>query len=391
MLIGIDANEANLTSRRVGINQFAFGLLHALHDLPSSHQFLIYLKTPPLPDLPVQNSNWRYRILPFPKLWTQTRLPWDLYIHSPRPKVFFSLTHYAPRFCPVPSVISIMDLGFLKYPDQFTAADLRQLTAWTQYSVRKAKKIITISEFSRQDIVTSYHRSPDDITVVYPGYDAKYDQPVPDPGVLIKYGIKSPYLLFLSSLKPSKNVEGLINGFNKFISTPPSSPPTAKPRASEKLGGDREGVEKKITLVIAGKKAWLYDEIFKLVQTLGLSDRVIFTGFVDEADTPALLAQAAAFVLPSFYEGFGIPVLEAMAAGVPVVVSRAASLPEVAGPAGIYVDPDSVAGIAAGIRTALGPGKPRFVSAGLKRVKLFRWAQSARQTLLCLEAASSEK
>lgn len=363
MLIGIDANEANLTAHRVGINQYAFGLLKALYDLPSPHQFRIYLKTPPLADLPIENKSWHNRVLPFPKFWTQTRLPWDLFFHSPRPDVFFSLTHYAPRFCPMPSVISVMDLGFLKFPGQLTPSDLRQLTSWTKYSVIQAKKIITISEFSKADIMANYHRTKADITVIYPGYDSKYDHPPKNPDVLSKYGINRPYLFFLSSLKPSKNVEGLIRAFNILKSA-------------------------NLTLVISGKKAWLYDQIFKLVQNLKISDRVIFTGFVDEADTPALLAQAEAFIMPSFYEGFGIPVLEAMAAGIPVVVSRVASLPEVAGEAGIYIDPGSVDSLAAGIKTALGPEKSRFVSAGLKRVKLFRWADSARQTLLCLETAS---
>ena len=389
MLIGIDANEANLTSRRVGINQYAFGLLWALSRVKTSHHFTIYLKTPALPDLPPASTHWQYRILPFPRFWTQTRLPWDLYFHLPRPDVFFSLTHYAPRFCPVPSVISIMDLGFLKFPGQFTASDLRQLTAWTKYSVLQAKKIITISEFSKADIITQYHRSKNDISVVYPGHDPKYNHPSPDIRVLSKYSVKKPYLLFLSSLKPNKNVEGLIKAFHQFINTPPTSPPTARPRVHEKLGGDREGVEKKINLVISGKKAWLYDQIFNLVKELNISDRVVFTGFVDEDDTPALLNQAEAFVMPSFYEGFGIPVIEAMACGVPVVVSRVASLPEVAGEAGIYVDPNSIESITAGIKTAIGPQKPQFVSAGLKRVKLFNWADSARQTILCLQTASS--
>ncbi len=149
MLIGIDGNEANIT-HRVGVNQYAFGLLHALSLVKSNHKFIIYLKAPALPDMPPEAAGWQYRIIPFPKLWTQIRLPWDLYTHKPRPDVFFSPSHYAPRWSPVPTVISIMDLGFLQSPGQFTAKDFNQLKNWTAYSAGHAAKIIAISEYHQK-------------------------------------------------------------------------------------------------------------------------------------------------------------------------------------------------------------------------------------------------
>ncbi len=364
MIIGIDANEANLTAHRVGINQYAFDLLHALYDLKTSHTFVIYLKSMPLSDLPKQRSGWTYRIIPFPKLWTQTRLPFDLYVHTPRPDVFFSVTHYAPRFAPMPTVVAIMDLGFLKTPDQFTPKDFNQLKHWTSYSVQNAKKIIAISEYTKNDIIENYKKNPADICVTYPSYDKKLFKPTKNPAVLKKYGISSPYILFLSSLKPSKNVEGLIRAFDEL-----------------KLS--------KMDLVICGKKGWLYDQIFHLVKNLKLENRVHFTGFIEEAEVPVLMSMSEAFVLPSFFEGFGIPVLEAMACGVPVVTSDIASLPEVGGDAAIYVDPTDIGSIAAGIKIALGPKKPQFVRDGLSRVKSFDWAKTAAQTLICLETATA--
>src|SRR5689334_17338950 len=134
MIIGIDANEANLTTKRVGINLYAFDLLHALYELNTSHQFVIYLNSQKLIDLPLERTGWQYRIIPFPKLWTQTRLPFDLFFHTPGPDVSFSMTHYAPRIAPMPTVVSIMDLGFLKTPEQLTAKDFNQLKSWTEYS-----------------------------------------------------------------------------------------------------------------------------------------------------------------------------------------------------------------------------------------------------------------
>ncbi|MBI2008293.1 glycosyltransferase family 4 protein [Candidatus Amesbacteria bacterium] len=369
MLIGIDANEANLTHNRVGVNQYAFGLLHALYHLKTDHQFIIYLKTPPLDDLPKHRKNWQYRTIPFPKLWTQTRLPFDLYTHSPRPNVFFSMTHYAPRWSPVPTVVAIMDMGFLQTPEQFTAKDFNQLKSWTEYSVRQAAKIITISEYSKKDIIKYFGRK--NITVTYPGYDQKLFRPTRNSQVLKKYRITEPYFLFLSSLKPSKNIEGLIRAYSLL--------------PSALAEGD------KISLVISGKKGWLFDEIFKTVKDLKLEDRVTFTGFVDEPDVPVLMTHASAFVMPSFFEGFGIPVLEAMACGTPVVISKVASLPEVAGEAGIYVNPHDIASISTGLHTVIGPKRQEFVKMGLERVKLFSWDKCARQTLACLETATANR
>jgi glycosyltransferase involved in cell wall biosynthesis len=361
MLIGIDANEANI-SHRVGVNQYAFDLLMAVSRLNTEHKFCLYLKSPPLLDLPPESKNWEYRFIPFPKFWTQTRLPWDLFTHFPRPDVFFSPSHYAPRYSPVPTVISIMDLGFLNTPEQFTARDFNQLKNWTAYSVKKAAKIIAISEYTKKDILRVYNRQPDDVAVTYPGYDTGLFRPTTSRAVLTKYGLNKPYILFVGSLKPSKNIEGLIRAFS-LLNLP---------------GTD---------LVITGKKGWLYDRIFKLVVDLNLEKKVIFTGFVKEDEVPILMSSAGAFVMPSFYEGFGIPVLEAMACGTPVVISDVASLPEVAGVAGIYVQPKNVNSIAAGIKIALGQERQKFIRLGLAQTKRFDWVKTARASISVLESA----
>lgn len=366
MLIGIDGNEANLTQNRVGINQYAFYLIHALHSLATDHQFIIYLKSAPLNDLPQEKSNWRYRVIPFPKLWTQTRLPWDLYTHSPRPDVFFSATHYAPRFSPVPTVVAIMDLGFLDTPEQFTAKDFNQLKNWTAYSVRNASKVIAISEFTKSAVIKTYHKADTSVVVTPLAYDKKLFMPVKDAKIIQpimeKYSLHKPYIFFLSSLKPSKNVEGLVRAFAKLN----------KPD---------------LQLVIAGKKAWLYDRIFTLVKDLKLENRVVFTGFIPEIEVPALMTASEVFALPSFHEGFGIPVLEAMACGTPLVISKVASLPEVAGDAAVYIDPRSSDSIVKGLREAISR-RSFFVKKGLERVKLFDWSKTAQMTLEAIESAA---
>lgn len=365
-MIGIDGNEANILNR-VGVNQYAFDLLTALAKVPGPHHFVVYLKNPPLSDMPPIGPSWKYRIIPFPKFWTQTRLPWDLFTHFPRPEVFFTPSHYAPRFSPVPTVISIMDLGFLNTPEQFTKQIYRQLQDWTSYSIKNAKKVIAISRFTKTDIIRVYQKDSSDVIVSYPGFDRQHFKPIAEPQVLAKYQITKPYFIFLSSLKPSKNVEGLVRAFARVKSDP---------RFSE------------YQLVIAGKKAWMYDRIFALVKELNLGKEVIFTGFIPETDAPGLLSHAAAFVMPSFFEGFGIPVLEALACGIPVVISDVASLPEVAGRAGFYVDPHDPGSIASGMKLALNPSKRKAVLAAAKeQLEKFNWQTTAREVISVLESA----
>ena len=178
MIIGIDGNEANV-KKRVGSNVYAYNILCQLHKIRKSTdykagkariiKFKIYLNSKPLNDLPKQTSWWQYKVLKPKFLWTQWRLPLELYLRESKPDVFFTPGHYAPRFCPVPSVISIMDLAFLEYPKSFRKKDLHQLINWTDYSVRNAAHILTISEYTKKDIVKFYKVSEDKITVTYPG------------------------------------------------------------------------------------------------------------------------------------------------------------------------------------------------------------------------------
>lgn len=175
MIIGIDGNEANSVrpdiNARVGVNQYAFGLLRALYETDEENTYHIYLSSPPRNDLLKERDNWEYRVIGPAKFWTQWRLPLELFLKKPRPDVFFSPSHYAPRFSPVPTVISVMDLGFYRFPKQFRKKDLWQLKSWTEYSVRKAAHILAISESTKKDIIARYGVRPEKITVTYPGYD----------------------------------------------------------------------------------------------------------------------------------------------------------------------------------------------------------------------------
>ncbi len=362
MIIGIDGNEANV-EKRVGIGEYNFELLRQFKEFPLSNiKFQIYLKNPPLASMPVESENWKYRIVGPKKLWTQIGLPFDLFTHSPRPDVFFTPTHYAPRFCPVPSVISVMDLSYLYFPELFKAADLYQLKNWTAYSVRNARKIFTISDASKNDIIKWYKVPSERVVVAYPGIKG-----IPSSGIKKytmsgldkKFGVSSPYILFVSTLQPRKNIVRLIEAFSQLKS------------------------KKSLELVIVGKKGWLYEEILHAPAVYGVSGRVKFLDFVLDEDLPSLYSHAQFFILPSLYEGFGLPILEAMKYGCPVITSNVSSLPEVGGDAALYVNPLDVADISEKMQEILDNDslRKKLIEAGKKQILKFSWEKSAKKTL----------
>src|SRR3989338_5017925 len=242
MIIGIDGNEANV-QRRVGISEYGFELLKNFKFQISNFKFQIYLKKPPLPHMPKERDGWRYRIVRPEKLWTQIGLPIDLFFHKPRPDVFFSPTHYAPRFSPVNCAISIMDVSYLRFPSLFNASDLYQLKNWTAYSVKKAVKIFTISKSSKNDIIKAYGVSEEKVVVTYPGVKTiEVEKTISMADFVNKYHLPREYFLFVGTLQPRKNIAKLIEAFAKLV---------------------KEEKKDDLVLVIVGKKGWLYEEILE--------------------------------------------------------------------------------------------------------------------------------
>lgn len=367
MVIGIDGNEANVKNR-VGVNQYAAELLSALYKLPEAekHEWIIYLKKPPLPHLPKERKGWDYCVLPGRGFWVLRKLTPYLWTTKNRPDVLFTPSHYTPPVLPFPMVMSVMDLGYLRFKEQFRKYDYYQLKYWGAWSMRRAKKIIAISESTKREIEKHYPFTVGKVEVTHLGYD-KTRFKIQNSKVKIrrtkeKYGIEGDYILFLSTLKPSKNIEGLIEAFSQLP-----------------LG---------IKLVIAGKKGWLYEKIFEKVKEWDLRERVIFTDFVPEEDKAPLLAGAKVFASPSFWEGFGMHVLEAMACGTPAVVSNVGSLPEIVGSAGILVGPYDVNDIARGLSEVVSLSESQYnslVEKSLSQAQKFDWEDTAKKTLKVLE------
>ncbi len=375
MIIAIDGYEANVT-HRVGIGRYAYQLLCSIYALLSDKRYehitiYIYLPEKPLNDMPDPHARWQYKVRSPKKFWTFVGLPLALLLESAKPDVIFSPTHYIPRFVSIPRVMSVMDLSYLYFPELFRPKDLHQLTEWTKYSIRHAEKVLTISEYSKNDIIKQYGKDPQSIAVTYPGLFMQQNQSgsniVQD--IFNKYSISNQFVLAVGTIQPRKNYERLIEAFSLFLKNNPEL--------------------KHVELVIIGKKGWLFEPILEAPKKHGVASSVKFLDFVPDEELPLFYASAQCFALPSLYEGFGLPVLEAMANACPVVISNVSSLPEIAGDAGIYVDPENAQSIADGIQTAvveknLMTGKTRIKN-GLLQVKKFTWEKAAQQTLEILE------
>lgn len=372
MIIGIDGNEANIKNR-VGVNTYAYELLKYLAKLQDSgnndHKLIVYLKNNPLFDMPEQTTNFKYKIISGGGVWVLTKLMPRLIFNPDKLDVFFSPSHYLPPLTSMPCVCSIMDLGYLDFSEQFTKKVFWQLRLWSAISIYISKAVIAISESTKRNIVRHYPFAEHKTHVTHLAYDAnKFNIKISEKDVrrvLNKYSIVDDYILYLGTLKPSKNIEGLITAFSLIANRCPL-----------------------INLVIAGKKGWMFDDIYKKAKDLGLSSKIVYTDFIPEEDKPGLIAGAKIFVLPSFWEGFGLDALNAMASGVPVVASNVGSLPEVVGEAGIMVDPNSINSIAEGIASVLSATKLEYnsiVAKGLVQVKKFSWEATAKKTLEIIE------
>lgn len=369
MKIWIDGYEANVL-QRLGSGEVAFELLKQFEKVDRKNSYTVLVPSTPLHDLPQEREGFVYKILKPKKFWTRITLPWALYTAEKRPDLIFSPTHYIPRFSPVKRVVTIFDLAYLHFPEMFLAKDLWQLKNWTKYSVENADHIITISAATKKDLIDFYKVDKAKITVAYPGFDSELYNIKRDEAAIKtsqgKYQIKGDYIIYIGTLQPRKNLNRLIEAFRQINN---------------------------LKLVIVGKiiglgrKAWMNQEILEAPGNLGIEDKIIFTDYVSTEDKANLIKGAKALILPSLYEGFGIPVLEAMACGVPAIVSNVSSLPEIVRDAGLLIDPYSVEQIEQAIRTITTDKKlhARLSKLSLKRAEKFSWEKMARTVIKVFE------
>jgi glycosyltransferase involved in cell wall biosynthesis len=365
LTIGIDASRT-LPAQRTGTEQYSVALIRALMAQETPHRWRLYAPGPPPIDLLPLPPRWEWRALPFPRLWTHLRLSWEMLRN--RPDVLFVPAHVVPAIHPRATVVTVHDLGYLHFPDAHPALSRRYLDLSTRWSVRAARRVIAVSAATRDDLVAMLGVPASKITVVHHGVHPV--ECLPEPAMhatLERLGITQPYMLFVGTVQPRKNLQRLIRAFAPVVAA---------------------GLPHR--LVIAGRMGWLTEPIRAEVASLDLTDRVHFAGYVPDGDLSALYRGADAFAFPSLYEGFGMPVLEALAYGVPVVASNTTSLPELVGDAGLLVDPLDAVAIGAALVRALAdaPLRARLAVAGPERAAYFSWERCARETLAVLEGAA---
>jgi glycosyltransferase involved in cell wall biosynthesis len=373
MHIGIDASRIAVATR-TGTEHYTYELIAALAQQDQQTRYTLYCNQLPR-SLPPLGPNFALRRIPLPRLWTHARLSAEVALHPP--DVLFIPAHVLPLGAPLQrrtrSVVTIHDLGYLHFPAAHTRAQRLQLRLSTLWSARAASHLIAISAATRDDLVRFTGISPTKVSVVHHGVSPRF-RPVEDrtqiAAVRARYGITENYVFYVGTIQPRKNLLRLIEAFAQALPDAPSG----------------------LQFVIAGKRGWLSEAIERRAAELGVAERVRFIGYADDDDLPALISGALAFVFPSLYEGFGMPVLEAMACGTPVLTSTTSSLPEVAGDAALLVPPDDTAAIAAGLRHLFAEGRLRteLRERGLRHAAQFTWERCAAQTRAILASMVSD-
>ena len=378
--VAVDARSA-VFPQKTGVGYYTWHLLRLLPRIDPDATYLAwYLDARRLtggsPRLlrDVSAPNLLERATPFPSGWFER-----LSERFDRPRVEWFLRFdvlFAPNFVPPPTrsrrvVLTVHDLAFKRFPET-APHGTRWWLARLDRALERAARIIVVSESTRRDLIDLYRVDPARVTVVPLGVDGSVFRPA-DPEVVAavrsRFGIDGPYLLYLGGIEPRKNLPNLLAAFARLT-----------PQLSLVIAGSGVGWNPEGTDLLGQALAGLPD---------GVRTRVHRTGYVSESEKVALLSGAEAFVYPSLYEGFGLPVLEAMACGTPVVTSNVSSLPEVAGDAAVLVDPADPAAIAEGIDRSLGDVELhlRLVAAGLERAERFSWEETARRTTEVLRGA----
>lgn len=366
MKIGIDGSRAFIKNR-TGIEEYSYQVIKRLRNKLTDQQIIIYIKKNQSIDFELP-ENWKIKIINLPYLWTQLGLSMELLFHSV--DVLFIPAHVVPLIHPKNTIVTVHGLEYEFCPKAYSSW-ARMYMRWSiKFSCRWAKKIISVSQNTRRDLIRLYKVADKKIQVIYEGYEekskiqnpnVKSQTPCLPAGRNLKSQISNlkPYLLFVGRLEERKNVIGIIKIFEML---------KEKYNISQKL-------------VLAGKSGYGFSQIELAISISKYKNDIIQLGFVRDEDKFTLIAGADIFVFPTFYEGFGIPVLEAQSVGVPVVTSNTSSMPEVSGDSAILVDPMNNGQIADAIYELISNKTIRenVIKRGYENAKRFSWEKCAAQ------------
>jgi glycosyltransferase involved in cell wall biosynthesis len=348
--------------RSGGISRVIYHLLAEYARNTRGHHFDVFV--PESPEQNLTNPRLRYvtagasTVRPSRRIaWEQMRLPGEL--KRARPELLHGLAYALPMAWSGPSVVSVYDLSFVHFPRAFNAANRIYLTAATRAAVRRARRVLTISEHTRRDIVRLLKVPQERVEVTYPAAEERFRVRAEDEVEAFRraHDLPEAFIFAVGTLEPRKNIVGLLHAYARL----------ARPRPP---------------LVIGGGAGWRFSPILDTVRQLDLVDQVTFLGFVAEDELPLWYNAARLFAFPSLYEGFGLPVLEAMACGTPVISSNAASLPEVGGKAVALVAPDDADQLAHAMQRVLDDEQLRkeMRAAGRIQATRFSWRTLADGT-----------
>ena len=355
--IGVDINEANVKNR-VGTGQYTYHILQnwsAHHDI----DFHLYHRDPLQGDMPGENEHWHYHQVAPSRAWIRFGLPLYLAAHA-KNDVFWSPAHYMPSYTGCPSVVTIHDLAYEFFPKLFLPQDLYKLKHWSRQAISQSTRVIAVSAATKHDLLSIYNVPSDKVAVVHNGYDADTFNLTPkiSPTLLANWQLKiGSYLLFLGTIQPRKNAIKLVQAFHLLKTA---------------------GYPGK--LVIAGSLGWLSGDTLDVIKSSPDKDDIVLTGYVSDEARKTLYTYADIYVLPSLYEGFGVPALEAMGCGAPVAVANNSSLPEVVGDAGLLFNESDPVDIARAV-TEIKSARPQWVKKSLTRATDFNWNRCANETL----------
>lgn len=359
MILGIEAAHANKI-QRTGVEEYCFAVIEELKKIiPLSERVILYSAEPLRGELGNLPPNWTVRILPWflKKSWSQTRLAWELWRRPP--EAYFAPGQLLPFWPPKNSAVMIHDCAFRAYPNAYRFWGRQYLKLMDDVIVRRARVILTSTEFNKKEIIRYYGVAPEKIKVIPLSYNStRYHSGPSDPAVRKKFGLTKPYLMSVGRLEEKKNTKRIVEAFDLI-----------------KKQFDCQ-------LLLVGKPGTGYEAVERAIAQSVNQQDIMRPGFLTNEELTALYQDARVFLFPSLYEGFGIPVLEAMACGTPVLAARGTALEEVGGTAALYADPHRAEDIAAQALKFLTDENLRRekIAAGLNHVKNFSWRRTAALT-----------
>jgi len=367
MIIGIDASRA-FGRERTGIEEYSYQIIKRLAEMKINHQVVLYLRKKDLTGVDFNlPNNFKLKIISLPRFWTQIGLASEMMIS--KPDVLFVPSYAVPQIHSPKTVVTVHGLEYRRCPECYSLKERFNLELNTRFSIKWASKIIVPSENTKRDLIEFYGVSSDKIKVIAHGARIANCPEYSGLRIANKDKKKNFNILFIGRLEKRKNLVNLIKAFNLFKKTYNLQSTT-------------------YNLVLAGKRGFGFEEIKKAIKESPYKKDIILKNYISEEEKSELYKNADLFVFPSFYEGFGLPILEAMSYRVPVICSNNSSLPEVSGGSVLLVDPNNIKEISEAMNKVFSNDdlKNKMIKKGFENIKKFSWEKCARETIREVES-----